>query len=348
MGIHSPERIREDSPKSPESQTHSSASDLMRLGDQYRQSAILHFAVAERLFDITQQPVTAAETAQRLGALEKKTRILLDALVAMELLERDSDHYVNSPLVDRCLVSTSAEFIGPVLDHQRLQWASWERLGEVLRSEESLPFQQEIRLDVDRDAREAFNKAMVRLSQLLIESLVELPVFETAGTVIDLAGGHGTYIARIAKNHPHLRGEIWDQPSTEEAAAKTLSAWGVDSRIHFCRKDITLPENYSGVTADVVMLNDCLHYFTAETVESLIRCAAGIVPPGGVLLILTMRLEEDRVRPPLSADFSLHMMLNTAHGELHPTPWIANVMTSQGLEVREKEVGRYSLLIGKR
>lgn len=41
--------------------------DLVKLSDQYRQSAILHFAVAQQLFDQTARPATAQAISQQLG-----------------------------------------------------------------------------------------------------------------------------------------------------------------------------------------------------------------------------------------------------------------------------------------
>jgi hypothetical protein len=42
------------------------------------------------------------------------------------------------------------------------------------------------------------------------------------------------------------------------------------------------------------------------------------------------------------------MMINTNHGELHPTAWIGGVAADHGLNVSTQEVGRYTLLICKR
>ncbi|MNO02975.1 hypothetical protein D3C81_2235510 [compost metagenome] len=61
-----------------------------------------------------------------------------------------------------------------------------------------------------------------------------------------------------------------------------------------------------------------------------------------------MTLDEDEIHPALSADFSLHMMVNTVNGELHPTRWLAKQMQDQGLSVDQEPIGRYTLLVGRR
>ncbi|CRM75740.1 methyltransferase [Pseudomonas marginalis] len=326
----------------------SSVVDLVKLSDQYRQSAILHFAVAQHLFDQTTRPATADAISQQLGWVPNKAKIFLNGLVALGLLKKSADTYTNQPLAERFLVSRSAEFIGPIIAHQRLQWQNWPRLGEILSSAESMDFQQENRFKHDIAARDAFNDAMVRFSQPMVDVLKELPVFDTASKVIDLAGGHGTYIAEIARRHPQVQGEIWDLAATRQSAESTVEKYQLAGRLTFKERNLLDLARYEGESADVIMVNDCLHYFTREETSTLIRSAAQLVNDGGSLLVLSMTLEDDEIHPALSADFSLHMMVNTVHGELHPTRWIAEQMVAQGFEVVQEPIGRYSLLIGRR
>lgn len=322
--------------------------DLVKLSDQYRQSAILHFAVAQKLFDHTALPTGAQAISEQLGWVANKAKIFLNGLVALGLLRKTADTYTNQPLAQRFLVSSSVEFIGPIIAHQRLQWQNWPRLGEILGSAESMDFQQENRFKHDIAARDAFNDAMVRFSQPMVDVLKELPVFDTAKKVIDLAGGHGTYIAEIARRHPQVQGEIWDLAATRQAAESTVAKYQLAERLTFKERNLLDLARYQGEGADVIMVNDCLHYFTREETRALLGSAAQLVNDGGSLLVLSMTLDNDEIHPALSADFSLHMMVNTVHGELHPTPWIAEQMAAQGFEVHQQSIGRYSLLIGRR
>ncbi|CDG20303.1 putative O-methyltransferase [Xenorhabdus poinarii G6] len=328
--------------------TLTSASDLVKLSDQYRQSAVLHYAIAEKLFDLTQKKCAPSKMAQNFGMVESKVFILLNALVALGLLKKDGNEFLNTELTTRYLTSTSSDYIGAIIEHQYLQWDNWPRMGEILRSETPLNFQQENLFKRNERAQDAFNDAMVRLSQPMRDVVSNLNVFKNANTSIDLAGGHGTYLAEALRHHPQLTGQIWDLPTTRKAAQKTIETYGLSERLRFCEKNLLNSLNFEGEAADIVMLNDCLHYFNEKEVQEIIRCASNLVNPGGTLLILTMTLDENRVTPALSADFSLHMMVNTNHGELHPTQWIARVMNENGLSIREQLIGRYTLLIGQR
>ncbi|MET5115585.1 methyltransferase, partial [Burkholderia pseudomallei] len=85
-------------------------------------------------------PAAVAASDRR---LESKAAILLPALAALGLLTKDGDAYRNTALSARYLTTTSADYIGPIVEHQNLQWDNLPRLGEILRSEEPLAFQQE-------------------------------------------------------------------------------------------------------------------------------------------------------------------------------------------------------------
>jgi SAM-dependent methyltransferase len=328
-----------------------SLGDIIRINDMFHDSALLHMAVASRLFDDLTTPQRADVVAAEHGWVPRKCRILLDALVAKELLDKQGDLYVNRADTTRFLTTGGESYVGAIIDHQRLQWDLWARMGEVLASNEATDVQQELRLRKDEAANTAFNQAMVQLSRDNLDDVLGVSELAEAGRVLDLCGGHGTYLAALALKHPELRGEVWDRETARELATQTFAQAGVADRLGFRAQDVLEPEAFAGASADACMLNDCLHYFDEAEVRTLIGQAAGLLSSGGVLVVLTMVLDNDRVSPLSAAGFSLHMMLNTNHGELHPTPWIEKVMGEAGLAVERRpagSVGRYALLLGRR
>ena len=337
-------------PAAPEPSAPLGLGDIIRLNDQFHDAALLHLAVAARLFDLAGEPVTAGDVAAARGWVERKTRILLDALAAAGLLTKDGDHYRNAPVADRHLTSAGEAYVGAIVDHQRLQWELWGRMDDVLAAEQPVPAQQELRLRRDRDANEAFQAAMVQLSRDNLADVLAVPDFATAGRVLDLCGGHGTYLASLADRHPGLTGEVWDLEPARAMAERTFREHGTGDRLRFRARDVRDPGAFAGETADACMLNDCLHYFDAGEARALIERAAGVLTPGGMVLVLTMTLDDERTTPAAAAGFSLHMMLNTSKGELHPTPAIVRAMAGAGLAVTRHSLGslgRYSLLAGR-
>ncbi len=225
--------------------------DIIRLNDAFHDSALLHQAVAARLFDALRAPATAAEVATTPGWVERKVRILLDALVALGLVVNEGDRYRNAPVADRHLVTGVDGYVGAIVDHQRLQWPLWGRMDEVLAADGPVAAQQEVRLAGDPAANHAFNQAMVQLSRDNLADVLAVPDFATARRVLDVCGGHGTYLAALAARHPALAGEVWDLPPARDLAERTFAAGGVADRLRFRARDVRDPGTFAGEAAVV-------------------------------------------------------------------------------------------------
>jgi SAM-dependent methyltransferase len=327
-------------------------SDLFRMVDQFHDSALLHFAHSAGLFELTIQSRSADELAARLGWVPRKALIFLNSLVAIGLLSKDDrGRYHNAMVADQCLVKSGSGYMGGVIEHQRRQWDTWTRIGETLSARKALPWHQEQKLKSDTDANDAFHQAMRNLARANLPAFLSLPIPAGRKHVIDMAGSHGVYLAAMAKAEPDLTGEVWDLPGAERLALETFSEFGCSERCSFRAKDITLSFSFAGAHANVVMLNDCLHYFEPETVRDLLSSAVDVLAPEGMLLVATQLLNPDGISPAAAAGFSMHMMLNTAHGGLHVTSWIAELIANKGLSVVQKPLdptGRYVVLVGRK
>lgn len=327
-------------------------SDLFRMVDQFHDSALLHFAHSAGLFELTSEPHHADILAASMGWVPRKTQIFLNSLVAIGLLSKDDlGRYHNAVVTDQSLVRTRAGYMGGVIEHQRRQWDTWTRIGETLSHTDALPWHQEQKLKSDGEANDAFHQAMRNLAMANLPAFLSLPLPEGKKHVIDMAGSHGAYLAALARAEPDLTGEVWDFPGAERIALETFREFGCSERCSFHAKDITLPASFAGAQANVVILNDCLHYFEPDTVRDLLSRAADVVTPGGLLIVATQLLNSDGISPAAAAGFSMHMMLNTAHGGLHATSWIADLIIRKGLSVIQRPLdptGRYVVLLGRK
>ena len=315
------------------SQRVSSIQDVFDIADCYCEAALLQFAHASGLFEILVAPLPSAEVAAAKNWIPRKTGILLDALASLGLLEKDGAVYQNANVAAQSLVRSAPNYIGGLVEHERLQWALWGRMGEVLSSEKPVAGQQDLHLPANADANQVFHSAMAQLSLDLLEAVASLPEWEGKRRVLDLAGGHGTYIATLATRHSELHGEVWDLPSACSFAEANIKRHGVDDRVVFRARNIADTCSYDDVKVDGVLLNHCLHHFTADVMRDIITQAFRALEPGGVMVILDVFLERDRVQPVDGAIFSLYMMMNTVFGEVHPTDEIATVARSLGMEV---------------
>lgn len=100
-------------------------------------TAILQAGVQLRVFDhVADGKTRAGAIATAIDADERGTRILLDALAALRLLERDDGAYRLSPVADAFLVTGRPTYMGGLLDIFAADWvwSSHQHLAEVVRS----------------------------------------------------------------------------------------------------------------------------------------------------------------------------------------------------------------------
>ena len=100
-------------------------------------TAILQAGVQLRVFDhVADGKIRSTAIAAAIDADERGTRILLDALAALRLLERDDGTYHLSPMADAFLVTGRPTYMGGLLDifAPDWVWTSHQRLAEVVRS----------------------------------------------------------------------------------------------------------------------------------------------------------------------------------------------------------------------
>ncbi|MDW8244615.1 MAG: methyltransferase [Thermogemmata sp.] len=310
-----------------------SIKDVFQMADRYCESALLQQAHAAGIFELLRYPRTVDDVAAAKGWLRNKTAIMLDALAALGLLLKEGKLYRNSPVADNTLVREAPGYIGDLVEHERLQWRLWEQLDAILRSSVAVPGQQDLSLPANEYANEVFHRAMMQLAKDLVDLIARLPEWTRVRHVIDLAGGHGMYLAEVAKQHPHLTGEVWDLPSARKKAEHVIAAYGIAERVRFVERDIRDQKSYEGVTADAVMLHHCLHHFDQAGVRAIAEHVADLLPSSGLVTILDVHLESDRITPPQSALFSFYMMVNTVHGQVHPTDEIVSIFTEAGFAV---------------
>jgi SAM-dependent methyltransferase len=323
---------------------------LYALAEQHRDAALLHFAHSSGLFEWLRESRTVAETARYFEWVPRKVTVLLSALTALKLAVRDDNKYHNSMIVNEFLIHSAQGYIGSYLEILRHQWNVWQKLPEIMASEGHVAGQQVLD-DGDAAFIALFQAAMSEVCDEDVDALVELPVWNPTDHVLDFGGGHGLYLATLARRFPKLTGEVWDLPSAERAALQMFARLGVSDRLKFVAVDLRRPPKISASSGDVIMINHCLHHLTPDDADKLLRYAALSLRPRGRLIVIEQNLARHGDAPIESALFSFYLMTNNAEGQLHSAPWIEDVMKATGLDVETRACGWENedvLIIGKR
>jgi hypothetical protein len=298
--------------------------ELLQLSGGYWSACALHTGVKLDLFS---HAGTASELAQATASDERGLEMLLNALTALELMEKEGDRYSATPFAAEYLSRTSPRYLGYIIMHHHHLMAGWSRLDESVRS--GAPSRGRVSHAGDESERESFEMGMFNLAMLNAPCIV--PRIDLLGRrrLLDLGGGPGTYAIHFCQANPQLTATVYDLPTTRRFAEKTIASFGLSDRITFQEGDFISDEVPDGFY--VAWLSQILHGEGAEGCDVILRRAVAALEPGGMLMVQEFILDDNMDGPLFPALFSLNMLLGTPHGRSYSQRQLEAMMTAAGV-----------------
>ena len=273
---------------------------------------------------------TAAAIARRCQTAERGTRILCDALVIMGFLKKDASSYSLTQDSAVFLDRKSPAYLGSAIQFlvapQALE--GFQKLAAAVRKGGTV---------VDHDSTEPehpmwvdFARGMAPMMKMPADLIAKLLRAEEGQKwkVLGLAVGHGLFEITLARHNPNA--EVWgvDWPNVLEVTRENATAAGVSGRYH------TIPGSAFDVEYgndyDLVMITNFLHHFDLPTCEKLLAKVRAALKSGGRAVILEFVPNEDRVSPPVPAQFSLTMLAGTPGGDAYTFAELQRMLRSTG------------------
>ena len=184
---------------------------LLKLSGSYWQTCALHTAVKLELFTaIGKEKSSAKEIAQRAGLDEKALTRLLDALTAMNLLEKEKAGYQNTPSAAKFLSADSPNYIGYMIKHHHHLMDSWARMAESIKTGKP----NRGRVSFSDEERESFLMGMFVMGMHTAPELAKEIDLAGRESLIDIGGGPGTFAIHFCLKNPQLTARVYDLPAT--------------------------------------------------------------------------------------------------------------------------------------
>lgn len=277
---------------------------IQYLAMRFWSARVLHSAAELRIFTLLgDDALSRAELMSRVGITGKIAEDFVDALVGLELLERDQRTegvYLASPQARTYLdENSSLSIVSIVRMVGSRQWEQWTHLTDALRTGASVgPNEQSGRTIIDemgeedREKLKAFAGALGRSKIPIYRALASVVPFEEYASHLDVGGGVAMLSSVVAAAHPHLRCQTFDRAMDEYAAA-TIEEFGVADRVTIVNADYfrdPFPP------ADVITMSNVLHDWDDDRKRLLIGKAAEALNEGGLFVALEMVNDPDRSR----------------------------------------------------
>ncbi len=302
--------------------------ELLQLSGGYWSACALHAGVKLDVFTpLAEGSHSSPELAARLKIPARGLAMLLNALVALELLVKQGEAFVTTPFAAEFLAKTSPHYLGHIILHHHHLMASWAHLDEAVQC--GGPIRPRVSHDVGEDERESFEMGMFNLAMQLAPRIV--PRIDLSGRrrLLDLGGGPGTYAIHFCQHNSQLTAVVYDLPTTRRFAEQTIARFGLADRISFEAGDFDneeIPGRF-----DVAWLSHILHGEGPEGCTTILAKAVAALEPGGMLLVQEFILEDSLDGPLFPALFSLNMLLGTPAGKAYSERELFAMLAAAGL-----------------
>ena len=303
---------------------------ILELLDAFRRSKVMFTAEAlgvfESLAENAKSAVTLAEELKLdLGALTR----LLDALVAMNLLNSADSGYINASATNEYLVLASPRSMnGYVRYSNDILFRLWANLDDAVR-EGTHRWPQTFNLEgpifssffQTDEAMRTFLRGMHGFGMMSSPRVVQAFDLSHHHTLCDLGGATAHLVAAACDLYPKMQGILFELPRVISFAMEYPHP-----RVKVAAGDFftdPLPP------ADLYSLGRILHDWTDEKIYFLLMKIHAALPDGGALLIAEKLLDDDKQGPLPATLQSLNMLICT-EGRERSLPEYRQLLTTAG------------------
>jgi len=309
----------------------------------YRSAQVLITANRLGVFSaLDSTPLRAEELAAAIAATPRGIRILCDALVALELLEKREGRYSIAPAVRDLVLPGTPESRTASLMHSAKLYERMGKLHDAVKTGRPVP-------DDAIDPRllggaGEFAAAMADVGRASARATGEALDLTGVGKLLDVGGGPGVYAVELTRRWPQLEVVILDGAETLEFARQVVDEAGLGERVELRAGDAF--EDELGGPYDAILISNLVHIFSADQNRRLFSRCAGVLRPNGRLIVKDFLLETDRTSPPGGALFAVVMLVTTEAGDCYSLDEVRGWLEEAGLGFEETfEVGVHSAII---
>lgn len=305
--------------------------DLMALSRGFWKSSILFSGINLKIFSFLEgKSKSLDQIAEALRIDQRGGEILLNALAALKLIQKNKGKYSNNEISSRYLVESSPHYKGDIFLHSLGMWQAWGELGRCAKTGKPAQSYEERFLYRDRERVKNFILGMDQIAGDLAELLSRDESVMKAKKMLDIGGGPGTYCQAFVRKNPNLQATIFDLPLTLEVTKELIKKRGMEDRIFIKEGDILQANPGSGY--DLVLISQLLHSFSPEENRTIIKKAYHALVDSGTVVISEFALNEDKTDPVDAALFSVNMLVNTDAGRAYKASEIISWMHEAGFK----------------
>jgi ubiquinone/menaquinone biosynthesis C-methylase UbiE len=288
---------------------------LMRLLGDFANSQILDASLEYDFFTLIHDGFqTADDIAQEAGTDARATRIVLDSLPALGLVEKRDGRYFLTPMAETFLVRGEASYVGDFRHVALALWDGMAHLKESLKTGKPLS-----RMDTGAELQvwEKLVLGIIVIAEPAAKALCDVLKIGTERKgikVLDIAGGSSIFGMTIATRDPSAQVTQLDWPNVNAIARKTNKERGLEGKIRFIDGEYhsaTIENDYY----DLVIASNFCRFESPNGNQELFAKAYAALKAGGIFVVNDFVPNEQRTEPTFALRFSVYTLTHTPEGE---------------------------------
>jgi len=284
---------------------------LLAMGTGYWVSQIMRAAAHYKFFTLIAQGHTTADAIAGAAKTDARgTRMVLDSLVALDVLTKRQNTYGLTPDADAFLVEGRPGDLTSMLDiHSGLTYEKWGRLTDALRDPTKV--RQYADLEEGADFFPRLIRAILPMGLGAADATAEHLAIGTRRKgvrILDIGIGGAAWSIPFAQRDRTAQVVGFDLPEVLPHTKQIVAEFGVERQFSL-RPGNLMKDHLGDSEFDIVILGNICHGLTPDQNRDLLRRTRRALAPGGQLVIADMIPTDERTGPPFPVLFAVNMFV---------------------------------------
>ncbi|MGL4396506.1 MAG: methyltransferase [Hyphomicrobium sp.] len=274
-------------------------------------SQVLLACVQLRLFEhLKDGPRTLDDIARLVDLPPDGARRLLEAAQALGLVSQFGGRGFGLALKGAAIAGNGA--VQRMIEHHALVYVDLADPVALLRGTRQTALSTYWAYGGDNPAQlqneqvASYTRLMAGSQSLVAGQALDSYDFSRHARILDIGGGDGTFLTRVAERAPLSDLVLFDLPAVAQSAAQTFKKFGLAGRAAAIGGDFKIDELPRG--ADLITLVRIVHDHNDDVVVNLFRKVRLALAPGGTLLIVEPMSRASRPEPATDVYFNFYFM----------------------------------------
>jgi predicted O-methyltransferase YrrM len=285
--------------------------EVLELARSFQPACVLAAAADLDVFStLAPQPLTVEEVAHAATLDTRGTTILLDALAALKLLDKEGVRYSVPASLKPILTGHGPSSVLAMAQHQANCLRRWAQLAWVVKNGRPAERSSSIRGE-EADAA-SFIGGMRDLSARLAGKLIREIRPLDFRHLLDVGGASGTWTLAFLDACPAGKATLFDLPHVLPMAKQFLTEGGVIDRVSLVDGDYLVGPLPGGT--DLAWVSAIVHQNSRVQNQALFARVFQSLEPEGRIAIRDILMDATRTLPITGALFAVNMLVGTESG----------------------------------